>query len=107
MNNYLGEEVVDVKNTEYRNYNSTDWALLYIEKYGGIDGAHHKDWVLDQVARILNDANVVVRIARWSGGTEEYRFNVEATQPYFEWVAKIRAGEDGPETYGYEVGIAP
>lgn len=29
-------------------------ALNRIRKYGGIDGAHHKQWVLDQVVRCLN-----------------------------------------------------
>lgn len=28
-------------------------ALAMILLYGGIDGAHHKDWVLDQVVRML------------------------------------------------------
>lgn len=26
-----------------------------IMQYGGIDGAHHKDWVLDQCLRVLCD----------------------------------------------------
>lgn len=58
-------------------------ALDLIRKYGGIDGAHHKDWVLDQVVRILTGSN------------------------YEAWVAETKSGEDGPETYGYEEGIAP
>lgn len=28
-------------------------ALDFIERYGGIDGAHHKQWVLDQLVLIL------------------------------------------------------
>jgi hypothetical protein len=27
--------------------------MVYISEYGYIDGAHHKQWVLDQVARSL------------------------------------------------------
>jgi len=30
-------------------------ALELILQYGGIDGAHHKDWVLDQVVRVLTE----------------------------------------------------
>lgn len=30
-------------------------ALDLIEEWGGIDGAHHKQWLLDQLARTLSD----------------------------------------------------
>jgi hypothetical protein len=34
-----------------------DAAMVYISEYGYIDGEHHKQWVLDQVARcLLQDA---------------------------------------------------
>lgn len=33
--------------------NKIDEALDIITQYGGIDGAHHKQWVLDQVVRVL------------------------------------------------------
>lgn len=52
-------------------------------RYGGIDGSHHKDWVIDQIVRVL-------------AGDEYERIIKEACD-----------GEDGPETYGWEVGIAP
>lgn len=58
-------------------------ALEVIERFGGIDGAHHKDWVLDQVVRILT------------------------AEKYDQWVVEMKDGEDGPETYDYSVGIAP
>jgi hypothetical protein len=28
-------------------------ALELIQRFGGIDGSHHKQWVLDQIARVL------------------------------------------------------
>jgi len=58
-------------------------ALEIISRYGGIDGAHHKQWVLDQVVRCL------------TGGA------------YDDWVRRQKAGEDGPESYEWGVGIAP
>lgn len=58
-------------------------ALDIIRSYGGIDGAHHKQWVLDQVVRVLAD------------------------EDYDEWVAAQKDGEDGPETYAWDEGIAP
>ena len=33
-----------------------DHILEYIERYGGTDGAHHKQWVIDQtVRRVLGE----------------------------------------------------
>ena len=57
-------------------------ALDLIAEYGSIDGAHHKQWVLDQLVRIL-------------------------TPHYEAWVMGQEAGEDGPDTYYWDVGIAP
>lgn len=58
-------------------------ALELIQRYGGIDDAHHKQWLLDQVVRILTE------------------------QEYDKWVRKHNYGEDGPDTYEWEVGIPP
>lgn len=52
-------------------------------QYGGIDGAHHKTWVIDQMVRML------------------------AGDDYEAVVANAKAGEDGPDTYGWDEGIAP
>jgi len=52
-------------------------------QYGGIDGAHHKSWVIDQMVRAL------------------------AGEEYEALVANAKAGEDGPDTYEWEEGIAP
>ena len=62
---YLGEFPVDVAtHPEYSKYTQADWAMLFIGKYGKIDGGHHKTWVLDQVARILKGTPAVVVQAR-------------------------------------------
>lgn len=58
-------------------------AMEIIERYGGIDGDHHKQWVIDQVARALMD------------------------DEYSVWVVDMCAGEDGPCTYQWETGVAP
>jgi hypothetical protein len=62
---------------------SREIALDIAKSYGGIDGDHHKAWVIDQMCRALLG--------------EEYE----------KFVADARAGEDGPETYEWDVGIAP
>ena len=109
MEGYLGETVIEkTKDWNYANHTKMDWAKLWIEKYGGYDGAHHKDWVLDQVARIIHDTEVIVSLAKWENGHKEYRFDLaEPPQKYWDWVAKLKDGEDGPDTYSYEFGIAP
>lgn len=57
--------------------------LNIIERYGGIDGDHHKTWVIDQVARALLGNN------------------------YEAWVKEMKAGEDGADTYDWDEGIPP
>lgn len=110
MSKYLGEFPVDLAKSKYSQYTSGDWALLFIEKYGGIDGDHHKAWVLDQVARCLNGVPVVVVEARWDDGETEYRISTaeEESALYKTWVKALRGKEtDGEYEYDYEVGIAP
>jgi hypothetical protein len=58
-------------------------ALELVQEYGGIDGAHHKQWLLDQIVRILADSG------------------------YDAWVADYQDGEDGPDTYEWDTGIPP
>ncbi len=58
-------------------------ALGYAREYGGTDGAHHKTWVIDQMVRALTGSD------------------------YEKWVAETRDGEDGPETYFWDVGVTP
>ena len=57
-------------------------ALDLIEEWGGIDGEHHKQWLLDQLVRVLAD-------------------------DYDKWVRDWENGEDGPSTYEWDKGIAP
>jgi hypothetical protein len=110
MSKYLGEKRVDIKKSPYANYTRADWALEFIAAYGQIDGAHHKQWVLDQVARILNGTPVILTLASWADGKQEYRSNLGKPSPeYLAW-AKERLGkidEDGEPEYRYDEGIAP
>lgn len=58
-------------------------ALDLALKYGGIDGAHHKAWVIDQMCRVLTQ------------------------EGYEDFVREAKDGEDGPETYDWDEGIPP
>lgn len=104
---YLGEfdhKIIEMKSLEEQR----EWSLNYIISYGGIDGVHHKDWVLDQVIRIMHGTPVETRLARWDCGTEDLRFNtLEPTQNYHDYIAESCHGEDGPDTYHHNVGCPP
>jgi hypothetical protein len=60
-----------------------DAALEIALRYGQIDGEHHKTWVIDQMCRAL--------------------LGVE----YDAWIVAAKAGENGPDTYDWDVGIPP
>lgn len=58
-------------------------ALNVARSYGGIEGDHHRAWTIDQMVRRLTG------------------------ERYQTWVRDQKAGEDGPETYSWDEGIAP
>lgn len=60
-----------------------DAAIELAVRYGQIDGAHHKLWVIDQIVRLL------------------------AGDEYDTIITQAKAGEHGPNTYRWDVGIAP
>ena len=108
MQGYLGETLMDIKDTPFKDYTDFDWAMYFIECYGQIDGAHHKNWVMDQVARIYNGVKPIIKLARWDNGQSEYRISLgEETDEYHFWVAKMKHGEDGENTYFYDEGSCP
>jgi hypothetical protein len=111
MEGYLGETPVDVAtDPAYAGWEPRDWALLYITRYGQIGGDHHKAWVLDQVARILQGTPVIVTEARWANGETERRVRTgEPTENYTIWVEDMLGEDygDGEREYTYDVGIPP
>lgn len=104
MEGYLGEEVIDQEDTEeYAGFGKKHWAAEFIRNYGPIDGSHHKDWVLDQVMRVLLGTPVIVKIARWENGHYEYRFSTgEPSNAYLKMVEEEEAGGGD-----WPVGIPP
>lgn len=56
-------------------------AMQIISRYGQIDGAHHKQWVIDQVSRALlgdkyNDFVEEQLGETFEGGEREYSYDV-------------------------------
>lgn len=114
--NFLGRTEVPIEETPFANNTPADWAVAYIVAYGGIDGDHHKAWVLDQVARILKGTPVIVERAEWGpseqypNGHKEWVYSLgEPSEEYLEMVkkAKYDPETDDPEGYEWSVGIAP
>lgn len=65
-----------------RETSNIEAALEVAFRYSGIDGAHHKQWVIDQMVRAL------------TGGD------------YKAWVNDYETGSDGAE-YEWDCGVAP
>lgn len=108
MEGYLGETILNISKTEYATYEQQDWAMLWIEMYSGTDGRHHKNWLIDQIARIIKGTKIIVKVAKWKNGHKEERFSLaEPPKQYWNWVEEMKDGEDGPNTYDYDFGIAP
>lgn len=109
---YLGETPVPLHQSPYQDYSPVDLAMELIKCYGQIDGAHHKTWVLDQVARCLKGCPIVnLRVAKWDDRPDEFRFEIGENAAYLEWVEAMKGGvdaesENGRE-YDYDDGIAP
>jgi len=109
---YLGETPIEISETEFKDFTPQDWALYYIQMYGGFDGAHHKDWVLDQVARILHGTPLTMVEAKWDDHEPELRFTTvePPSQAYLDWVLAMKGEydeENDEYEYGYDEGIAP
>lgn len=78
------ERALEASQRESEALNEIMRAAIHIGfNYGGNDGAHHKQWTIDQMIRIL------------------------AGDEYDLLVVKACAGEDGPNTYTWDTGIAP
>lgn len=63
-----------------------DKAMSLIFQYGGIDGGHHKQWLLDQVLTILAGDEYEGLITEWEKPDE---------------------GDDPDDFYTWDTGIAP
>jgi len=63
--------------------NTAKQVLDLIEAWGGIDGGHHKQWLLNEIVKAITKDG------------------------YEKWVREYEDGEDGPKTYFWDTGIAP
>mgnify|MGYP001306605573 CR=1 FL=1 len=82
-------------------------ALKIAVQYGGIDGAHHKDWCIDQMVRALTGCPLVRETLYDYKQTAFDVLEQGESEEYKALVSAACAGPDGPETWSWETGIAP
>lgn len=73
-----------------------DGALAIALRSGGVDGEHHKAWVIDQMIRALTGSIV-----------DDGRVIGDPTDAYREWRRQYAGDLHGPDVYTWDEGIAP
>lgn len=110
-NTYIGSVEMKQEDTPFKGYSAIEFAMCFIESYGQIDGGHHKQWVIDQVARILKGTPIMIEKATWTDHEPEWRLETgEPSKRYLDWVTDMRGNFDEKNDeyeYGYDEGIAP
>ena len=104
MNIVSKHDITNDPRNPYFGYTKEQMALAFIENYGAIDGSHHKDWVLDQIARVLHGTKVKVTLFCYDDNTQSIRILTEdaPSVAYDEWVKLMCTDHDGnyhPEWY--------
>ncbi|WP_319533401.1 hypothetical protein [uncultured Cohaesibacter sp.] len=82
-------------------------AIEIAVRLGGIDGAHHKAWVIDQMVRALTGCPDVTGEALGPNNVPYSYLAQGESKEYQKLVKNACKGEDGPETYSWDTGIAP
>lgn len=91
-----------MQDAEERVRKATEVLLMW----SGTDGAHHKMWTLDQVLRALTGCPEVEKT--YQQGRETYTaVELGESEEYRQVIAAYCDGEDGPDTYEWDTGIAP
>ena len=75
--------------------------------YGGFDGGHHKMWTIDQMVRALTGCLEVKGTSIGYGGEPYAHTETHLSDEYLRLIADFCDGEDGPDTYEWDVGVAP
>ena len=100
--------MIENMDTKYWNMvYARDKALEIAKDFGQTDGDHHKAWAIDQMVRALLDCPMTEKKGTdWKG--QPYTFlSMGESDNYRKFIAEAQNGEDEPETYGWNVGIAP
>jgi hypothetical protein len=100
MKSNIKEVELDITKTLYSQYEKHDWAMLWIELHNGFNDEDQKDWLLDQIARILLGNKIIVKEVLWENGCSELRFQLAEPSPdYINWVEETKHWESDPSLY--------
>ena len=94
----LSADCAQLRQEAHQTNEKTMAALQIAREYGQYDGTFHKAWAIDQMCRTLLAGNDFANSLSI--------FAPESTA-YKAFIADARAGDDGPETYDWDIGIAP
>lgn len=83
-------------------------ALSVALQYGGIDGAHHKDWVIDQMVRALTGCPMVEKTEEDCRGND-YTFLARVESEDYKAFVRAACNPDGTEEdeYTWSEGVPP
>ena len=85
-------------------------ALDEMIRTAGVEGEHHKQWLLDRLVRILTEAPLTPQVNYHTADGTPYEFLDYGDGPgYLEWVARFegRHDDDDESYYEWDRGIAP
>jgi hypothetical protein len=84
----LSSEVTSFRETVVEHSESKEeLAMWFISNYSYVDGANHKQWLIDQLTRILMGTPVIKEKAEWAGGHFEFRYSTgKPSNEYLKWV---------------------
>lgn len=86
---------------------AVDKAISLAVEYGGIDGDHHKKWVIDQMIRVLTFCPTI-KITKNDCNGCPYTYDTLGESKEYKTVIKNACfGEEGPNTYSWDIGIPP
>jgi hypothetical protein len=85
-----------------------DKALEVAMRYAGDEG-HHNAWVIDQMVRELTGCPMIKRESPFlnAQGQKHIVDSLGESEEYKEFVREAKDGEDGPDSYDWNEGIAP
>jgi hypothetical protein len=82
--------------TEYHIPEGPELAMAFVERYGSIDGSHHKQWVLDQVVRALLNCPRVKHVDDEDEDHPGYAwFELGESEDYDTWCQEHEAWDFG------------
>ena len=82
-------------------------ALTIAMNLGGVEGEHHKAYVIDQMVRALTGCKYGEQPFMDCNGKPYVANVLNESDEYQQFIKEHNDGEDGPDSYEWDVGIPP